>query len=335
MTKVIFVERKPSMFVSIEKVFRIVAGALDPERFNFAFQNLEYDNSLSGIVKNLLFFHAEKADIYHLTGAAHYIALTLPKDRTVLTVHDLFLMNERKGIRRFLLKKLFVDWPIRRVKYITAISRATKDEIVKYLPDCESKIRVIENPLDPRFERVEKEFNEVCPVILQLGTVVNKNVPRLIRSLKGIKCHLRIVGIIDEAIRKELSETDIEYSTVDKLSDDELLAAYHDADIVSFCSTYEGFGLPIIEAQAAARVVVTSDISPTREVAGGGAELVDPFDEKSIRAGFERVISDKDRREALLKQGFANIERFSPRAVAERYAELYAEIIEDGVNGTR
>jgi glycosyltransferase involved in cell wall biosynthesis len=62
------------------------------------------------------------------------------------------------------------------------------------------------------------------------------------------------------------------------------------------------------------------------EVAGDGAELVDPFDTGSIRAGILRVISNEQRRKELVERGFSNARRFSATAIAEQYAELYREV---------
>ncbi|HMT09620.1 MAG TPA: glycosyltransferase family 1 protein, partial [Pyrinomonadaceae bacterium] len=226
-------------------------------------------------------------------------------------------------------KKLYLDWPLRRAKYVTAISEATKTEIAKYLPDVASRITVIENPVDPRFEYAPAKFNAEKPEILQLGTVINKNVPRLIRALSGMSCLLTIVGNIDENIAYELEKAKIEHCLIGRLSDDELVDAYKRADIVSFCSTYEGFGLPIIEAQAVGRVVVTSNISPMKEVAGDGAELVDPFDETSIRAGFDRVINDAKHRAHLIEGSRANVARYSAKRAADAYSDIYRQVSAD------
>ena len=72
---------------------------------------------------------------------------------------------------------------------------------------------------------------------------------------------------------------------------EEVVALYQSCDAVCFVSTYEGFGLPILKAQAVGRPVLTSDISPLREVAGEGALKVDPLDVAAIRSGLTRLIA--------------------------------------------
>jgi glycosyltransferase involved in cell wall biosynthesis len=98
-------------------------------------------------------------------------------------------------------------------------------------------------------------------------------------------------------------------------------------DLLVFASTFEGFGLPIVEAQATGRPVVTSNIMSMPEVAGDAACLVDPFNVSSIREGVLKVINDSDYRNALVKAGFENVKRFQPEQIARQYAELYHELV--------
>jgi glycosyltransferase involved in cell wall biosynthesis len=326
-TKILLIERKFWEFVSIEKVFRQIAECLSKEKFETSFQQLIFGNQFSGVLKNLLFFRKQKADIYHVTGHVHYIALVLPKNRTVLTIHDLGFLHTRKGLRRAILKKLFLDWPVKKLKYITAVSETTKKEIVKYTNCVEEKIRVIENPLGEIFFSEEKKtFNRECPRILQIGTSPNKNLVNLIKALKGINCRLKIIGKLETAVITELQNNCIQYENEFELNDSEIKNEYREADIVAFCSTFEGFGLPIIEAQAMRTPVVTSDISPLKEVSGGAAYLSNPIDYLSIRAGVLKVINEDKYREEIIEKGILNIERFRSQKISNEYENLYREI---------
>jgi glycosyltransferase involved in cell wall biosynthesis len=105
--------------------------------------------------------------------------------------------------------------------------------------------------------------------------------------------------------------------------------SYCAADLVSFVSTYEGFGLPILEANAVGRPVVTSNVSSMPEVAGDAACLVDPFDVASIRSGILRTIEDREYRERLICNGFDNVQRYVPEKVTYKYIELYRRICAD------
>ncbi len=329
-----YIERKFNYFVSLEKVFRQIEKSLDREKFEVSFQQMPYLNTLFGMLKNLLFFRLKKnADIFHVTGDCHYIALILPRQKTVLTIHDLRFLHARSGLRRWVLKKILLDLPLKRLKYVTAISAATRDEILSQ-SDCEpGKIRVIENPLDDLFLLDdEQKFNAANPNILQIGTSANKNVANLIRAIEGMNCRLTLVGQLDDETKKLLLEKQIRYENKSELDNESLKREYQNADLVVFCSVYEGFGLPVIEAQAMRTPLVTSNISPLKEVAGeGGAVMVDPFDYKSIREGILKIIDDSGLRENLRENGLKNIQRFRRRAIAAKYESLYREIIKNSI----
>lgn len=327
--KIVFVERKFWESVSLEKVFAQIDKSIPKDKFETLFVQLPYLNNFLGIVKNFIFFKKPEADIYHITGHIHYIALILPRKKTVLTIADLTILRTRKGLRRFIIKKLFFDLPIRKIKYITAISEATKNEIVQSTNCDEQKIRVIEVPLqDILYLETKKTFNTRCPTILQIGTAPHKNIANLAKALKGVNCRLRIIGKLNEELINELKRNEIDFTNDFDLDDGEIKDEYQKADIVTFCSIYEGFGLPIIEAQAMHTPVITSNLSPMKEVAGGGAVLVNPENILSIRDGILRIINDESLRDKLIAQGLKNIKRFETARVASQYESLYREIIE-------
>lgn len=324
--KIVFIERKPTASVSIERVFRQIAKDLRNEYdYDIEFQQLPYGYGIGAIIKNLLFFRPRPADVYHITGDVHYIALRLPWRKTVLTIHDLVFLHRRAGFRRWFLRKLFLVFPTARVARITAISRATRDEIVAEMPVLKGMIRVIHDPLIDGFEaEPEKPFDAEKPVILQIGTSPNKNVETLVEALQGLSCHLRIIGVADSP---RLVGRQIDYSAKSKLDEFEIVDEYRNADIVTFCSTYEGFGLPIIEAQAMRKPVVTSNIPPMSDIAGEGAVLVDPNDPQAIRAAIEKICADDAFRNAVIEKGIKNVKRFDSRVIALECAAIYQVLI--------
>ena len=123
-----------------------------------------------------------------------------------------------------------------------------------------------------------------------------------------------------------LRENGVDFEPVVGLSSEEVVALYRECDLVTFVSTCEGFGLPIIEGNAVGRAVITSNLSSMPEVAGDAALLVDPFDVSAIRSAIQAVIDNRELREALIQKGVKNVERFSARTIANRYAELYREV---------
>jgi len=93
-----------------------------------------------------------------------------------------------------------------------------------------------------------------------------------------------------------------------------------------FASTYEGFGMPIIEAQAIGRPVITSNIGAMKEVALDTACLVDPYDVESIKNGIQKLIRDEAYRDLMIKKGLKNVERFSLETISNQYIALYKSI---------
>ena len=108
-----------------------------------------------------------------------------------------------------------------------------------------------------------------------------------------------------------------------------MLERYRKCDLVAFASTYEGFGMPILEANTVERPVIAGNVCSMPEVAGDAACLVDPYDVSSIRAGILRVIEDADYRESLMAAGRENRKRFQADVIANQYASLYRELAQN------
>ena len=95
------------------------------------------------------------------------------------------------------------------------------------------------------------------------------------------------------------------------------------ADVFLFPTLYEGFGIPVLEAQSAGVPVVTSDNSSLPEVAGEGAAYVDPLSVESIAQGIWRVLSDATLRGAMVERGKVNVSRFSWEQSAKETADIF------------
>lgn len=319
--KVVYIYRK--LGFSIEELFRTVSNALRDRIEVVAFEA----GGPSQLFSDVIALRRLKADVYHVTGDVHYFVPLLPSGRTVLTVHDInhFLFDLR-GWKKLVYKWIWLTLPLRSAAAVTCVSQDTRDKLVEHLEVPADRVTVIENCCSPLFKHAPASFNTKRPRILQVGTSTYKNVPRLVRALSGLDCTLVILGPLNAEIEEALRETRVPYENKTGLSHAEVADEYVAADVVTFPSLYEGFGVPVIEAQMTGRPLVTSNVSPLREVAGPGACLVDPLNEASIRDGITRLIEDAGYRESVVAAGLKNAHRFMPGAVSEQYLRVYRQV---------
>ena len=107
------------------------------------------------------------------------------------------------------------------------------------------------------------------------------------------------------------------------VADDDLPALLQGARFFCYPSLFEGFGLPVLEAQSYGVPVMTSTNSSLPEVAGDAALLVDPTDVDAIAAAMLRLSQDEALRQQLIEAGYANVRRFSwEKAARETLAVL-------------
>lgn len=326
--KVVFFHRKPRPKVnfSVEILFQQIRNAL-PQEIDWEVKQLKYiSNGLFKRIYICLEAAFTQKGINHVTGDINFIGILLKKKKTVLTILDVGFMKHPNALARALLKWFWITLPVRRAGIVTTISEATKTELLKYVKKDPDLIKVIYVPILPLYQKKVRPFNKSEPVILQVGTKFNKNVVRLVQALKGISCKLEIIGQIDEKLTNELTHAGINYQSFKNLSDAEIVERYIASDLVAFVSTYEGFGMPIVEANAVGRVVVTSNLLSMPEVAGNAAHLVDPFDVNSIRQGILKVIDDDIYRERLIHNGYENRKRFDVEAIARQYSAIYKSL---------
>lgn len=327
-TKILLASRAPGEFHSIELLFDAVARALPSGVEGRRASAPRRGAGLRSLCSNLGWAAGLKdADLIHITGDIHYAILALWRYPAVLTIHDLRFIEEARGLKRFLFWWLWLYLPCLRAKRVTVISEFTKSRLFTLCPVKPAKVHVIPNCVGPEFTSQVKVWPARKPRLLQVGTTHNKNLSRVIEACAGLPVQLCILGKLTPAQREELDRRGVDYASVSDLTKNQVVALYAECDLVVFVSTYEGFGLPILEGQAVGRPVLTSDLSPMREVAGGGALLVNPNDTQAIRVGLLRLIDDSALRRELVDQGFRNVARYSARAIAQQYAEVYREVL--------
>lgn len=317
------------MGFSIKKVFAPIEEAMqeycEVDSFYLPSTNYSPLSLLKNIRATVQKCKSKKYDIVHITGVEHYLLPFLRQNNTIVTVHDLgFYTNNKLSIIKSLWKFYIWIYPINFASRVTFISEKSKAEADRLLTLEPNKSQVIWNPVDTTFKYVPKKLNQNKPTVLHLGTKDNKNLRGTIKALAKTSCHLRIVGKLTDDTLSLLNENDIEYSNVYNITDQQILEEYINCDIVSMVSFYEGFGMPIIEGQATGRVVVTSNVSPMKEITNGSAVLVDPYSIESIKSGYRNASENYAH---YVELGLRNIERFQKSNIVKKYCNLYKNLI--------
>jgi len=323
MNIIFFFRKKQPQFNSIEEIFYKIQAVVFSKNKGKSVELPLSSFSFLSFFKNLKYAYKNKGEINHITGHVNYIALVLGK-KTILTVHDIGSSLCGNKIHQIVIKILWYWLPALFVKKITVISEFSKKELQEIIPFAKHKIQVIYNPVHSDLIHTPKVFDKQCPTILHIGTKHNKNLENTIKALKSIHCKLHIIGKLTKTQTTLLHSCNINYDNEFYVPYKRIVEAYQKCDILSFASFYEGFGMPIIEAQSVGRVVLTSNIGAMKEISGTKSTcLVNPKDTMSIKKGFEKIIVDDTYRESLISHGLKNIKRFSLSEISDQYLKLY------------
>ncbi len=324
--KITFFFRKSSPhFHSIEELFFNIQEHL-PANFNYKNYFAKYDSR--GFFRRLfisLFAINQQNIINHITGDIHFIATFLNKKKTLLTIHDTDSILRGNIIKRSILKFFWFTIPTTRVKYITVVSEFTKQQLLEKLTIKPEKIIVIPNCISPKLKYIPKKFDASMPVFLHIGT--HKNLERTIESIKNIKCKFVVLGKFYLGQEDLLKTHNIFYKNYVNLKYEEVIKLYQETDILLFASMYEGFGIPIIEANATGTCVITSNLSPMKEVAGESAILINPNNTTEITEAINKIIKSEKVRTDLINEGLENAKKYSATEIAKKYANLYEKMI--------
>ena len=266
--------------------------------------------------------------INHITGDINFISIFLKKKNNILTILDLYGLHRLYGIKKYFFKLIWLTLPIRNSNKIITISEKIKKEILKNFDIKEYNITVIPCTISKIFKKKYKKINLKNPNILFVGTAINKNLERSIKALKELDVKLTIIGELNESNKKLLKKNKIIFCNYMDQSLKQIYNHYVNCDIVLFPSIYEGFGLPILEAQAVGRLVVTSNISPMKETSGNAAIFVNPYNINDIRNKIISLNQNKKKISLLIKQGYKNVERFKIRNLQKQYINIYNSLYE-------
>ena len=311
--------------VSIEGIFKLVRECLKDKADITEFY---CDKDLSRF-KNTLAAGKHSGKINHITGDVNFLAIALRGKKNILTIHDLGhyeTLKNRNYLHFFIYKLFWYSLPLKNIDVVTVVSQFTKNKLKEYFNFPEEKIKVIYDPVKPLFKYTPKEKPGEKPVILMMGTGRHKNLGNLIEAARNSNYHVDIIGWPAPDELERLNSYGISHTVYNRLTDEEVYARYRACDILYNASFYEGFGMPVIEAQSVGRAVITSNVGAMKEVAGNSAVMVDPHKPDQIRAAIDRLVSDKVFYDGMVALGRENVIPFDYRHIAEQYLQVYLEI---------
>lgn len=280
---------------------------------------------------------------------AHVLPFALPNETlppSVVTIHDVghrFFPETHTRFQRVYLE-VSTRWAVRHATRIIAVSQATAADLQRIYHASPERIAVIhEATVPPKVMSntepadVQLRYAMVRPYMLYVGTIQpRKNLYRLIdayaqlMATEQIPWDLVLAGgggpinqpLLAQAIRQGVGER---VHLLGYIPEADLPALYRGAVAFCFPSLFEGFGLPVLEAQSYGVPVMAANNSALPEVAGDAALLVDPTDVEAIADAMLQLSNDEALRQRLIQAGYENVKRFSwEKAARETLAVLIA-----------
>jgi glycosyltransferase involved in cell wall biosynthesis len=280
---------------------------------------------------------SKQSNIVHLTG--HHWIPPLRKS-FVATVHDVFPITmpelvrerDRKRVQRALIQQL------EQAAAVLVPSAYTAEEIAQIVPTASDKLTVTPLAAGPEFHPTTQLAEQ--QTFLWYGRADDrKNVQRMLRAYAtlplDIRRNLRFtiamggVAQLREAFANNnaalLNTEGVHF--VGPLPFDELISLMQQCYGLIFCSTDEGFGLPVIEAMQCACPVLTSNTTSLPEVGGDAVLYANPYDEHSIAEQMYRLATDAQLRHELRHRGVQRAARFSWQRTVDATIDVYHSVL--------
>lgn len=285
----------------------------------------------------------EKISGKYIFHSSYYRYASASNAINVTSIHDFTTEKFRKGLAREvnLLQK---KWAVKKAKGVVCISENTKKDLLFFMPNTdENKIRVIYNGVSEDFFNIEYEFN-IADKDLRFKHLENEKYLLYVGHRTGYKnfklavdaasqflnqYKLVIVGerFTEEEKKWVESKLGNQYLQLKGLNNENLNHLYNKAHALLYPSSYEGFGIPIIEAMKTKCPVIAFKNSSIPEVAGEAALLYEEENVDSIIHGIQKL-QDKDLRDRLKNKGIIQAEKFSWDNTFRQYIEFYKELYE-------
>ncbi len=251
-----------------------------------------------------------------------------PRAVNVTTVHDftyeLFVNSWAKRTLHCRQKHA----AIRKAQCVVCISENTRRDLLRLLPDVDPhKVHVIYNGVEDQKFHVLPDSQHRDFALFVGRRDAYKNFQAILQPLALLNVPLRIVGSPLSTIElQQLQKSRIDYQYLGLVSDEELNRLYNTALFLFYPSQYEGFGLPVLEAQMAGCPVLAFNASSIPEIIGDPSLMLDEISVHAIAPLLQRF-SNPITREQIVKAGIANARRFTWDRMASQYLALYCEAL--------
>jgi glycosyltransferase involved in cell wall biosynthesis len=246
------------------------------------------------------------------------------RSTNVTTFHDLQHKRHPEHFRWFDLPfwRILLWASARRSVRLIVPSEATCADLLRYYGIPPERVAVIPHGVNAEFFKLPRQ--ELEPLLLCVSTLhPHKNIERLIRAYAHRPRKQRLVlagmrGFHARAIERLIAKLGLEdrIEITGWIPRDKLMALYDRAWAFVYPSTFEGFGMPVLEAMAAGIPTACSDIAPLRELAGDAALLFDPSDEHAMAEALDRIVEDENLRRRLTESGPDRARGFTWRRAA-------------------
>jgi glycosyltransferase involved in cell wall biosynthesis len=266
-------------------------------------------------------------------GTNHLIPVVKGRTKTVVTVHDLLMLNGMDGavsgpVQAVLRRSLS------RADMVVCSSQATADELIGHLPTAAGRIAVVPlayqdfgSPTDPR----PAAKDGVLRLAMFGAHRPRKNLGLVLGALdrlvsRGCRVELVLTGRVDPAFAEILKSPRPYLRQIGQQPSDRLANIASWSDAIVFPSRYEGFGMPALEAMAQKRLLIALDTPVMREVAGTAALLL-PDDVDAWAAALQGLYEGADdaaRRVDLMRE---NLSRFSWARTSYAYNQLFSALV--------
>ena len=232
----------------------------------------------------------------------------------------------------------------KRATALSTVSEFSKQDMVRFYELNPDKINVVPEGVDTIVFRPiddarllsewrEKIFGADTPFILYVGKPTERrNLSALVKAFarlkgEGIPHKLLLVGTAlpgNSPFRQIISELNLEneVTTLDYISHDEMFLVYNAAALFVYPSSYEGFGMPVLEAMACGTPLITLNNTAFPEFAGGIAHLLPNAQIDTLKEGIKAVLNDKNRQAQMGRDGPKRAAAYDWKIVAQKYLDL-------------